>query len=100
MAKLPSFLKRYFWDIDFKKLDSKKNSEYIIVRLLEFGDEKAIRWLLKIFSKKLIKKIVMTRRGISPRTATFWGRVLGVSEKDILCLQTQYLKMRRAHWPY
>lgn len=100
MAKLPSFLKKYFWDVDFKKLDSQKNSEYIIVRLLEFGDERTIHWLLKTFSKKIIKQVVMTCRGISPKTATFWGRVLGISEKDILCLQTQYLKMRREHWPY
>ena len=100
MAKLPPFLKKYFWDVNFKKLDSQKNSENIIVRLLEFGDEKAIRWVLKVFSKKIIKQVVMTSRGISPKTATFWGRVLGISEKDILCLQTQYLKMRRAHWPY
>lgn len=71
MAKLPPFLKKYFWDIDFKKLDSQKNSEYIIVRLLEFGDEKAIRWVIKAFSKKFIKQTVMTSRGFSPKTATF-----------------------------
>jgi len=100
MARLPLFLKKYFWDVDFKKLDPKKSPGYIIVRLLEFGDERAIRWLLKAFSKKIIKQTVMTSRGLSPRTASFWGRVLGISEKDILCLQTQYLKMRRAHWPY
>jgi len=54
--KLPLFLKKYFWDVDFDKLDLSDCPEYIILRLLEYGDIEAIRWLFKNVSKVAIKK--------------------------------------------
>lgn len=100
MAKAPAFLKQYFWDIDFKRLDISKSSVYVIERILELGDIKAIKWVLKTFKKDLIKKVVMTRRGLSPRTANFWASILGIDNKEITCLQGQYLNTRQTHWPY
>lgn len=100
MTKAPSFLKKYFWDIDFAKLDPKKRPEYVIERILELGDVKAVRWVLKTFPKNVIKKTLMTRRGFSPKTAVFWATILGINQKNITCLQPQYLAMRQTHWPY
>lgn len=100
MQKAPLFLKKYFWDIDFKKLDPEKHPEYVIERILELGDVRAVRWVLKNFDRKLIKKTIMTRRGLSPKTATFWSLILGIDKKNIVCLQTPYLATRQTHWPY
>lgn len=100
MVKAPKFLRQYFWDIDFIKLDPEKNPQYVIERLLEFGDVRSVRWVLKTFPKEVIAKTVMTRRGLSPRTASFWAFMLNIDDKDIVCLQEQYLTMRQTHWPY
>lgn len=100
MKKAPQFLKKYFWDIDFSTFDTKKSQDYVIVRLLEYGDVPATKWLLKTFSKEDIKKVVITKRNLSPQTASFWSLFLGIKEKDVVCLQKPYLKMRQAHWPY
>jgi hypothetical protein len=45
MGKIPEFLKKYFWDVEFNKIDLKKNRVYILKRILEFGDEKAVAWM-------------------------------------------------------
>lgn len=100
MKKLPRFLKKYFWDVDFEKIDSQKSSIYIIERILEYGDDRAIKWLFGEFKTDLIKTILKTQRGFSPKTARFWASFLGIDERKVACLQTPYLKMRQTHWPY
>ena len=98
--KLPKFLKKYFWDVDFDKLDGQKYSLYVVARLLDKGNQKAINWLLDNYPQELIKKILLTRRGLSPKTANFWALVLGVDKRKVVCLQKPYLKMRQQLWPY
>lgn len=100
MKKLPKFLKRYFWDVDFGKIDARKYPPYIITRLLNYGDEKALRWLKGNFSKEE-QRVALSKAGdISTRSANFWAIILGLPKKDIRCLQKSYLKMRRRVWPY
>ena len=51
MNNLPLFLKKYFWDVDFLKLNRNSHSQFIIERVLEYGDERAVKWLFKYFKK-------------------------------------------------
>lgn len=99
-VKPPKFLKRYFWEVDFGKLDAKKSAEYVVNRLLEYGDEKAVRWMLDRFGKKQIKYVLCKYRGYSEKSANFWALVLGVPRNKVLCLQKSYLEMRKRTWPY
>lgn len=98
--KLPIFLKRYFWEVDFSKLDAESSSEYILRRLLEYGDERAIKWMFNNFKKNQMKKVLCKFRGYSEKSANFWALVLGVPRKNVLCLQKPYLEMRKRTWPY
>jgi hypothetical protein len=41
--KLPIFLKKYFEDTEFSKLDDKKNDTFIIARILKNGGLEAAR---------------------------------------------------------
>ena len=84
MTHLPSFLHRYFWDIDASKLNPQKRPQYVIQRLLEMGDEKAIRWLRKNFSEKEIKGVLYRSRQISPKTGNFWSLLLGLERRKII----------------
>lgn len=93
-------IKRFFWDVDPDSLDVKKNSEYIIARILEYGDPEAIKWLFKTYDKKTIKKVLMNKRGFSKRTANFWSKILDVDKNKIQCLTKSYQKMQKVHWPY
>ncbi len=98
--KLPKSFKQYFWDVDFDKIDPQKSDQYIIHRLIDRGNDTAIRWLLKNYSKDAIKNVVATRRGFSPKIANFWADFLGLDKRKVVCLQKPYLKMRQELWPY
>lgn len=97
---LPEFLRPYFWDVDFDKMNKKRSASYIIHRLLDRGDDKAIRWMFKTYSKSLISEVLMKRRGFSAKTANFWADLLNIDKGKVVCLQIPYLKMRQAFWPY
>lgn len=100
MQKLPPFFKEYFWDVDFKKLDLKKYPYFIIERVLEYGDQKAIKWLKKNFTLRQIKRFIKKSRIISPKTANFWSLILDIPKDEVLCLSKFYLEARRKFWPH
>ncbi|MEK7169578.1 MAG: hypothetical protein AAB377_02970 [Patescibacteria group bacterium] len=69
-------MEKYFWDTNPDKLDFKTNKKYIIERILEMGDEEAVRRLFGIFSKKDILEVVGNNRRISPKSANYWRLLL------------------------
>lgn len=93
-------LKKYFWEVDLSKLDYKEDAEYIIGRILEYGDISTVRQLLKIYDKDLIKKTLIHCRKFSPRSANFWRLFFGLNQDRILCLKKSYQNMQSTHWPY
>lgn len=97
---LPKSLHRYFWDIEAAKLNPQRRPQYVIQRLLEMSDVKAVRWVRGNFSEEQIKETVKKRRGFSPKTASFWASFLKIPSKEVVCLQKPYLAQRRSHWPY
>lgn len=96
----PKFLKQYFWDIDFQKLDVEKHYQDILGRILEYGNEKAIKWMMQNFTKHDVAEILFHFRSVSPKSANFWTLIFGIDRKKVLCLQKHYLEIRRRHWPY
>lgn len=100
MKKLPKFLKEYFWEIDFESLDRDKYPMYVIKRILEYGDEMAIKWMGKNFSLDEIKEVVCNTRDLSLISASFWAVVLDIDKKGVRCLSKPYLEIRKKFWPY
>ena len=100
MKALPQFLKPYFWDVDFAKLDYKKYSRFVLGRILEYGDKRAINWMQRNFTKGDIAGVLSRLRAVSPKSANFWALIYGIDRKKILCLQKHYLQMRKRHWSY
>lgn len=100
MKKLPRFLKKYFWDVDFGKIDPEAYSQDILARLLEHGDEKAISWMKKNFTRHQITDVLSHYRIVSPKSANFWAIIYNIDKRKVLCLQKPYLEIRRRHWPY
>lgn len=68
---IPSYIKKYFWEIDAKKFDPRKRPEYVIARILEYGDPRAIKWIWRSFSKKEWRAALRLRE-VSRKTRTFW----------------------------
>lgn len=97
---LPSFLKKYFWDVDFKKIDPEKSKMYIAERLLEHGDARALFWFFQNIGVAHAKRVLREQRGLSPRSANFWASYLNVPKHQVVCLKKSYLAVRKSHWPY
>jgi len=76
MNTLPKSFKRFFWDTELSKVDTKKHQVYIIERLLEYGDLEAYKWLIKNFAKSKIKTVAAKSRRISPMTGKFWQAII------------------------
>ncbi len=89
-GRLPQFFRSYFWDVEFEKLEIKKNAHFIIKRVLDRGDLSDIRWLLKTYGKDEIKKVVMGTRDLARPTGNFWADLLGIDKSQVPCLQKPY----------
>jgi len=100
MKSNSQFLKKYFWDVDFSKLEKDKNSRFIIERILELGDIKSIKWMKKNFPEQDIKKIVLSSRRLSPKSANYWGTVFELDKNKILCLKKLFQEKQKIAWRY
>lgn len=71
----PEAVKKYFWEVDSDKLDFKKRKVYILKRLLEYGNPKALSWAWKTFSKKDWLEALESRE-VSRSVKNFWKSLL------------------------
>lgn len=88
--KAPEFLRPYFWDIEFERLDIKAQAFFVIKRVLDRGNLHDIRWLIKTYGTDEIKKVVMETRDLARPTGNFWADILGLDKNRVPCLQKPY----------
>ena len=98
--KAPEYLRKYFWDIDFDKLDIVTHSHSVLSRILEYGDERAIAWMKKNFTRDDVADVLFHLRSFSPRSANFWALIFDIDRGKVKCLQKHYMETRKRHWPY
>ena len=94
MRKLPIFLKQYFWDVDFNQLTLEESRTFILKRVLDRGDTKALNWLRENFTNSEIEKLLFSTRDISVKTANFWADYLKLDRKKVPCLQKPYSRIQ------
>lgn len=70
------FRQSLFWDVESKKIDHKKNANYVIERILEFGKDKEVSWLYQTYKPALLKKTINKSRSLSPKTRNLWNLIL------------------------
>ncbi len=100
MGKLPSFLQKYFWDVDFSKVDKKTHSQFIIERILEFGDQKSAKWMKNNFDLDEIKKVVIVSKNLSKKSANFWQIIFNLERDKILCFKKLSPEKQKMIWKY
>ncbi len=89
-TQVPEFLRPYFWDVEFEDLKIEKHAFFVIKRVLDRGNLRDIRWLIKIYGKDVIKKVVMTTRDLARPTGNFWADMLNLDKHQVQCLQKPY----------
>lgn len=62
-----------FWDVDPKTIDPKKHARYIIERILDFGNDDEVRWMVKFYPQALICDTTRRSRVLHDKTKVFWS---------------------------
>ncbi len=65
-----------FWDTNPNKIDPKKNAQYIIERVADFGRDDEVRGVFKFYKKSFIQKVITKSRCLRPTTKTLWTLLL------------------------
>ncbi len=60
-----------FWNAE--DIDTRRHADYIIARVLDFGDEKDVKKLREIYSDANLIDVIKKRRGLLPITKRFWS---------------------------
>lgn len=74
-----------FWDAE--DIDIEKHSDYIIARVLDYGDEKDIKAMRSIYSNEKLIEVIKRRRGLMPMTAKFWATYFQIPFEEIACMR-------------
>ncbi len=87
MKRIPKYLRSLFWDISIDSFDPLEYPRYTIGRVLELGDEKAMRWLKEIFSEQQIMEVIKLERRLTPKSANFWASVYSIPSNEVVSLK-------------
>jgi len=84
---IPQYLHPLFWDVNLASFNPATYPDYTIARVLEIGDEKAVKWMKENFSEADIKRVIATERRLSRKSATFWALVYGIAPEEVVALR-------------
>ena len=84
---IPQELRPLFWDTDLEHFNPVSYPAYTIGRVLEYGDDKAIRWLRDTFSETQIVEVLRTERRLSRKSANFWAIVYHIPSEEVAALK-------------
>jgi hypothetical protein len=84
---IPQGLRPLFWDTNLDHFDPVSYPAYTIGRVLEYGDDQAVRWLRDTFSETQIVEVLRTERRLSRKSANFWGLIYHVPAEEIAALR-------------
>jgi hypothetical protein len=65
-----------FWDTNPNSIDTEKNAQYIIERVLDFGNDREGKWLYHFYDRSLLKSVVAKSRSLMPETKNLWTLLL------------------------
>ena len=98
MSQLPSPLKSYFWDVNLEDLNLKRHSRFIIERILEYGDQEAVKWMQENYEPQKIKKVLKNSQKLSKKSANYWALVYDLDEDKVLRSKTPSPKKPGIIW--
>ncbi|HVO75047.1 MAG TPA: hypothetical protein VMT35_13550 [Ignavibacteriaceae bacterium] len=75
MDKLPIQFKKYFWDAHFDRLDLSLHKNFILGRILLYGDTDAVRFILRNIKREEIKSFLLQKgkQLLDSRSNNFWN---------------------------
>lgn len=78
--------KSLFWDVE--KLDPQNNANFIIARILNFGDLEDFKWMINYYGRDKIKNCLITARSLTKKSFSFWCRYFNIDPKQCILMQS------------
>jgi hypothetical protein len=69
-----------FWDTE--EIDLIKNADFIIARVLDFGDQKDLKKLRDLYQDDKLVEVIRSKRDLHPMTRRFWSVYFNLSRQD------------------
>jgi hypothetical protein len=85
---LPQHLQPLFWDVNLENFNPSAYPDYTIARILELGDENAVKWMKETFAEADIKRVIATEPRLSKRSANFWALIYGIAPDHVAALRS------------
>ena len=82
---LDNLRRSLLWDVEDKKLDFEKDAQFIIGRVLDFGNLKEWKIIEKFYGIEKIKKVAQNHIFFDRRSANFWAMVLNIPLENLKC---------------
>lgn len=83
-----------FWDV--KDLDPQKHIQFIIERILSFGDEDDFNWAINLYGKEKIKECFLKSKSLDKKSTSFWCKYFNLG--NLKCTQSQSIKKQNIFW--
>ena len=91
--EIPEYIKMVLLDVDTEELDLKKHWFFVIERIMDYGNENDVQWMLGTFSKEQLIEVVKKSRNLNRKTANFWVLWFGIDREEIRCFKNTYQKI-------
>ncbi len=87
--------KSLFWDIDTSRLDLNENGNFVIKRILNFGDIEDFQWAKKYYGEEQIKQTV--KQGVlDTKSQYFWQQYFNLTASE--CTPNPLKKIQSLFW--
>ncbi|MFH1456528.1 MAG: hypothetical protein ABIF17_00230 [Patescibacteria group bacterium] len=80
--------KSLFWDVDFKNLDLNKNKQFIVGRVLLYGDIDDYKEIREFYGLQKLKNIAKKVKYLDRKSLNFWSFILKIPKNKFVCSQT------------
>lgn len=71
-TRVIKFRQELFWDVNPKSIHPQRHARYIIERILDFGNDKEVRWMVQYYPRELIADVVKRSRVLHAQTRSLW----------------------------
>ena len=61
-----------FWDTPVKNINIKKHARYIAERIMDYGNDKEVKWMWDNFPKNLMADVIKKSHSLRPKTKALW----------------------------
>ncbi|QQS60960.1 MAG: hypothetical protein IPN70_03660 [Candidatus Moraniibacteriota bacterium] len=62
-----------FWDVNCQELDENIHGEFIVSRILSFGNEEDVSWMMKTYTKKQLEEIFQKyEKVLDEKSRNYW----------------------------